>query len=390
MKKTIRFIVVISAITLLTSCSGTKQIDEAEIPEAVVAESETVSNPVIEETESETVEAVPYEDPETLLYQVDRNEKDGMISSYLTGMRVPAVIGKRRPVAVMMSNDKEASPQYGINHAGVVYEAPAEGGMNRFMSIIEDYDMLERIGSVRSCRTYYIYFANEWDAIYAHYGQSSFAKPELVNIDNINGIEGIGTEAFYRTKDKKSPHNAYTSGERLNKAIIKLGYSIEYPDDYHGHFLFAKDGITVDPSPISKEVYKIVPGYYYNEPWFEYHEDDGLYYRFQYGEPHMGDEGQIAVTNVIIQYMATMHYGDTPYLYMNTQADSVGWYFTNGKACMINTKKYDEFGVVHYYDPNGEEIILNQGKTWICAIQSSRGEYLKLFDKNGVNIIEQQ
>ncbi len=135
----------------------------------------------------------------------EREEKDGMIRSYLTGKMVPVSQGNRRPAAVMMSNDKEARPQYGINRAGVVYEAPVEGGMNRYMSLIEDYDDLERIGSVRSCRTYYTYFAREFDAVYVHFGQSTFAKPYLNNVDNINGLEGIGTTAFYRTKDKKSP-----------------------------------------------------------------------------------------------------------------------------------------------------------------------------------------
>ena len=48
----------------------------------------------------------------------------------------------RRPLAIMMSNDKAALPQYGINHAGVVYEAPVEGSMNRYMALIEDYDDL--------------------------------------------------------------------------------------------------------------------------------------------------------------------------------------------------------------------------------------------------------
>ena len=58
----------------------------------------------------------------------EREEKDGMIRSFLTGQMVPAEQADRRPIAIMMSNDKEARPQYGINRAGVVYEAPVEGG----------------------------------------------------------------------------------------------------------------------------------------------------------------------------------------------------------------------------------------------------------------------
>ena len=64
-----------------------------------------------------------------------------------------------------------------------------------------------RAGSVllRSCRTYYAYFAREFDAIYAHFGQSTFALPYLDNVDNINGIKE-GSQAFYRSSDKKTPH----------------------------------------------------------------------------------------------------------------------------------------------------------------------------------------
>ena len=67
---------------------------------------------------------------------VDRREErqatDGMIRSDLTVQWIETAKGDRRPVAVMMRNDREAQPQYGINRAGVAYEAPVEGGMNRF------------------------------------------------------------------------------------------------------------------------------------------------------------------------------------------------------------------------------------------------------------------
>ncbi len=117
----------------------------------------------------------------------ERQGIDGKVRSYLTGQWVDEQAGNRRPIATMMSNDKESLPQYGINRAGVVYEANVEGVMNRYMSIIEEYDDLERIGSTRSCRTYYTYFAREFDAIYSHFGQSTFAVPYLDNVDNING-----------------------------------------------------------------------------------------------------------------------------------------------------------------------------------------------------------
>ena len=224
-------------------------------------------------------------------------EKDGKIRSYLTGQMTDVLKANRRPIAIMTSNDKQALPQYGINRAGVVYEAPVEGDMNRYMSIIEDYDDLERIGSVRSCRTYYTYFAREFDAIYAHFGQSTFAKPYLKNVDNINGLEGIGSLAYYRSSDRKSPHNAYSSGERLQKSIEKLGYSQEFDKSYKGHYLFARDGagdlLAGRPGVMAADTAKT--GYNMNKAYFVYDPEDGLYHRYQYGGVHEWNEGPITV-----------------------------------------------------------------------------------------------
>ena len=139
----------------------------------------------------------------------EEKQEETQVKSYLTGENVPESIGRRRPVAVMMGNNSVGAPQSGIGHAGVVYEAPVEGNITRLMGILEDYDELERIGSVRSCRDYYLFYANEFNAIYAHYGQSTFAVPYLKNVDNINGVDGTGGNAFYRT-DRQAcffPHN---------------------------------------------------------------------------------------------------------------------------------------------------------------------------------------
>ncbi len=231
MRKRLRWIAaVVAAAGLMAGCAKEASVD-------VTAESVPEPPAVTTEAEPEIfihseTEPVADDSPYDYYLPEERVEKDGMIRSYLTGEMVPASQGVRRPAAVMMSNDKEARPQYGINRAGVVYEAPVEGTMNRYMSLIEDYDDLERIGSVRSCRTYYTYFAREFDAVYVHYGQSTFAKPYLSNVDNINGLEAIGGTAFYRSRDKKQPHNAYTSGERLQASIRKLGYTQDYDPSY--------------------------------------------------------------------------------------------------------------------------------------------------------------
>lgn len=362
MRKQIRVAAVFFSLALLCGCAKKTFISVETLPADVQIEQETQTLVIEPEcTEEETQTA-----PEALEYPEERIEVNGLIRSYLTGEMVPVSQGNRRPLAIMMSNDKDALPQYGINRAGVVYEAPVEATMNRYMAILEDYDDLDRIGSVRSCRTYYTYFAREFDAIYAHYGQSTFAVPYLKNVDNINGVEGIGSVAYYRSKDKKKPHNAYASFERIQKSIETLGYSQEYSKDYDGHFLFSvKEPVVLDGDD-AWDAWKVTPHYPLNNPWFEYHEEDGLYYRYQYGAEHKGSEGQIAVKNILIQYCPAGYYATTQYRNINVHGTGWGYYVTGGKAIDVTWKKDGEFGVTHYYDPSGEEIRLNPGKTWVC------------------------
>ncbi len=170
------------------------------------------------------------------------------------------------------------------------------------------------------------------------------------------------------------------SFEGIQRAIEKLGYSQEYDADYDGHFRFAKEGTeAVMHGADVREAYKVTPGYKLNNPWFEYHEDDGLYYRFQYGGPHMGSEGQIAVKNIIIQYCPAAYYASTEYRNINVQADTWGYYISNGQVEDITCEKDGEFGVTHYYDASGNEITLNRARPgsasappMTCSRQKSR------------------
>ena len=50
-----------------------------------------------------------------------------------------------------------------------------------------------------------------------------------------------------------------------------------------------------------------------------------------------------------------------------------GLYITDGKAVEVTwVKKSETEGATRYYYSNGEEVILNQGKTYICQIESTQ------------------
>lgn len=296
---------------------------------------------------------------------------EGTTRSYLTGEPVQGDV-RRRPVAVMMGNNKAGAPQSGISSAGVIYEAPVEGNMTRLMGIFENYEKIPKIGSVRSCRDYYISYAKEFDAIYAHFGQAVYALPYLEQTDNLNGLQLEGS-VYFRTEDRKAPHNAYTSGERLLQGIQEKGYTQTYSENYinnNGHYQFAQaPSETLLESGIPASTVAL-DNYTDNHPWFKYNSETKEYERNQYGEPQIDLETgqQLTCDNIILQNSQYVPYDENGYLNIFCTGEGEGTFITRGKAIPIKWVYEEEHGMTHYYDENGQEIRLNPGKTWVEII----------------------
>ncbi len=296
----------------------------------------------------------------------------GKARSYLTGEWVDEKLMESRPVAVMLNNIKQGCPQSGISNAGVVYEAPVEGGITRLMGIFEDYEGLEKIGSIRSCRTYYLYYALEFDAIYVHCGQAKFAL-DLLGQDFVNDLDSLKAEAstvFFKTTDRVAPHNTYASGASILAGIDYKKYNRSFKDDYEGHYLFNTDDDKDIELKDGADALLVKPGYINNFPYFEYNSDEGVYYRYQFDDKQIDETNneQLKVKNIIFQYSGVSFYDNTQYLNIDTTSGGEGKYITDGKAIDITWKKDSEYGITHYYDKSGKEIELNQGKTWVCII----------------------
>lgn len=346
--------------------------------------SDADSTPTPTPTVTEEAQAEETPTPEVLEAQDPQPAEDtipeGYVTSYLTGEYVPETIGRRRPVAVMINNVQAACPQAGIANAGVMYEAPVEGGITRMMAVFEDYDNLEKIGPVRSCRDYFIFYASGFNAIYTHYGQSAYAVPflELPEVENLSGLAGYGDQVFYRTTDRKAPHNAYTSFEGLQKGIEINGYSQEYAEDFVCGYAFCGVDDEIDLPGVDAQIVK--PGYFLNEPWFEYNPEDKLYYRYQYGDKHIDEltGEQLAYKNIILQYSTWRNYDENGYLNIDVDAGNVGKYIVNGKAIDITWKKHTPWGPTYYYDANGNQITLDTGKTFVCIIQDTYADRVEI------------
>lgn len=322
--------------------------------------------------------------------------EDPVPTSYLTGLECTEEEQKQRPIAIMINNLEAGCPQAGIAQASVIYEAPMEkASVTRLMPLFENWGDLEYIGYVRSARDYFVYSALEFDAIFAHFGQATLYTGDLINgdgVDNISaavaGIDRPATKAFMRTDERKAPHNVYTTGEALMEAAEKFQYDLTYHDTRKQKFAFAPYGEEAD-HPDAPEATVLWPGgestgvangYSNVQARFEYNEEDGKYYRYQYGGEHIDEltGEQLAVDNVIFQYCHGEFRDDEGYMAFECHG---GWQegdaesgnfrvqvFTGGKMIEGTWSRYADTDPALYVDEDGNPIELNRGKTWVCII----------------------
>ena len=316
--------------------------------------------------------------------------------SSLTGETVPVSIGRQRPIAVMFNNIIDAMPEYGISKCGVTVEAEVEGLITRIMGIMEDYESAGRIGSVRSARNYFYYFAREYNAVYCHYGQAAYCLPLLMLDSTVRLSSGELDDdeslTYYRADDRVAPHDVFTTWAMVHDGVAAKDYNMNLPGDYDRSGNFADEEYTPD----GQTAYIVLPGYGFNHARFEYSVEDHRYYRYQYGEPHVdADNGkQLSCKNIILQYCDSEPFDENGYLWTDVISGGSGKYITNGKAIDITWKKSvsredsvfivdietpnvtvpvytGDFTETLYYDMDGNQIKLNRGNTWICLIRNS-------------------
>lgn len=318
---------------------------------------------------------------------------EGMVHSSLTNEWIDEEVANARPIAVMFPTDRGSQPQYGIGLAGVLYECMEEGEMSRQMGIIEDWQDLEQIGNIRSCRDYYAYWSMEWDSFLVHWG-GPFYLVDVVNRSDVNNLSAcsvgttdlmapaVGSEAFYRS-DPANPsiHNGFTNGAKLLAAIDKLNYETEHRDRYWEpeHFNFApmSEPNTLEDAKNSFAATEIDLSKIFTttKSSFEYDEETGTYLKYLYGSPQidMLTGEQLAFTNIIIQDTAWEYRPDNKYLIFQVHdSGRSGYYFTQGRGIRITWEKTDDYSPTRYFDMDGNEIEINTGNTYIGIAQSGR------------------
>ena len=280
-----------------------------------------------------------------------------------------------RPVMVVVENHPQSRPQWGLTSSDIVFEMVAEGGITRMILMYADASRLpDKIGPVRSTRHYFLDLAEGYDAIFTHFGQSTYAKQQLANhdIDNINGY----FDGSYFSRDKSrnvdSEHTAYTTKEWVIKAIENKEYRTTLKDGYDNAFSFNIDGNEVlkDGSCVTATV-SFSSSYTYT---LDYDKQENVYYSSLNGNPFMDSNGtQQNFENIVILYTnISAISGDTKNRVDFDLSEGEGRYISNGSYEDISWKKGDSTDMLKLYDSEGEELKLNTGRTYIAICDDSR------------------
>jgi hypothetical protein len=281
--------------------------------------------------------------------------------------------GTDRAIAVMIDNHKSAWPQAGLNQAYIVYEIIVEGGESRLMAVFKGVD-LEKIGPVRSSRHYFLDYAMENDAIYVHYGWSPQAESDIktYKINNINGITQSSTD-FWRVKDKKSPHNAVTSTQKILEMAKAKGYTTQ--STTKSILNYQVDEVTLEDGQDANNI--TIPYSKTNVVSYTYDETSGRYIRYSRSvkQTDWTTGEDITTKNIIITFAKNYTLNDTENKDrqgLNNVGDLKGYYITNGKAIEIVCSKSSRSSKTVYKDLEGNEIEVNDGNTFIqiCPIDA--------------------
>lgn len=292
----------------------------------------------------------------------------------LDGVMTDLDSSKRHPLAIMIENHTDARPQAGISKASVVYEAIAEGGITRYMAIYGTNEV-DTVGPTRSARTYYVDWAEGYNAFYAHVGGNADAL-DKIQADKVLDLDEFRfSGAYWRDSSLKvaSEHTMFTSTAKLRAVATEQNYSTannfsvyKYKDDP------TTESVEGKALPQSQKIGVNFSTANYNIT-FDYDQATNSYKRSMAGKADndrvTGE--QVTAKDIVVMTVkrspTTTRINESGYN-MTTVGEGAAKFYLDGKEIIGTWKKSSSADREIFYDSTGKEITFNRGKLWICVI----------------------
>ncbi len=298
---------------------------------------------------------------------------------------------KHRPLGVMIENHLEARPQSGLSSADVIYEAVAEGGITRFLSVFYCQNA-GTVGPVRSARTYFLDFISEYGAnpLYAHVGGANTPGPadaldQIIQYgwDSYNDLNQFSIEFpyFWRDYDRlghpvATEHTVYSDTSKLwefadkRRGLTNLDKNGDSWDTTFVPYNF-KDDVGSSSRPTSQTVsFNFWKDYNdYSVKW-DYNKENNVYSRINGGQKHIDkDTGkQLQAKNIVTLFMresnANDGYENNLHLLYQDKGTGKAYVFMDGKQFQAIWSKKNRTSRTILTDTSGNEIKFDRGLIW--------------------------
>lgn len=274
-----------------------------------------------------------------------------------------------RPIAIIIDNNIGEALHAGLQHAYISYEMIVEGGLTRIMALYKDKN-LAAVGPIRSARHYFFDYALESDAIVVHHGWSPQAETDItkLNVNNVNGL--VDQKAFIRDTTSVAPHNVFSTSKIIYETIKEKSYSTEANNWKLFNYSTEEIDISENDST-AKEAIKVSMDYsYYENRSYTYDSSSKYYLREMNGKAHNDrkTKSQLNYKNIIIMKVENKKIDEADRQELTTVGKGTGYFITDGKAVEIEWNKLSRTDKTVYTYKNGQEIILNDGNTFIQIV----------------------
>ncbi|MCL6580921.1 MAG: DUF3048 domain-containing protein [Firmicutes bacterium] len=300
-------------------------------------------------------------------------EPPGSAICPLCGLKTGTDAVLHRPLAVVVDNSTGGRPQSGLGDACLVYELPVEGGITRFLAFFLHTDAAA-IGPVRSLRPYMLDLAMPLGAVMAHVGGSPAALAELASerpaAMSIDELEK--PQAFWRSSERRTPYNCFTSTSLQRSASRSSGYEgTRLTRTTPAAFNFAPPG----EKPALPQG-QSVGGFalHYTSTYrvtYDYDSSSGRWLRYVGGAAHKdaATGRQLGATTVIVLFVPTEAIAGDPEgrLAMDLDGGGQAWVFCAGQSFRVRWGKSGRLNPITFQDGQGNPLTLPAGPVWVLV-----------------------
>lgn len=306
----------------------------------------------------------------------------------------------RRPITAMIENHADSRPPSGISKADVIYEAVAEGGITRFLSIFYCGAAAEdvKIAPVRSARIYFIDFASEYGdkPIFMHVGGANDYSGSGETAREVRALETLeqigwrvprgndfdttydsGFPVFWRNYERlthpvPTEHTMMASLDAAYDEASKRGLKAVDSKGNPWDKGFVKWNFTDDKAASSPTASDISFQFWANKADYDvewkYDSANNQYLRFNGGAPHtdLETKKQLTAKNVVVFFAKERGPVDRNlHMYYTTTGAGKALVFQNGSVIEGTWEKDSRTSKTKFLDKNGREIALVRGPIWV-------------------------